>query len=68
LARWELTHCRCFPLVKGCEGKVMEYVGGGFVIAGARCLPLEVWVQGERAPGQVTTSFGAGGRCASNET
>jgi hypothetical protein len=49
---------------KGCEEQFMEYVGGGLVIAGERCLPLDVWVEGERGPRRVAVSFGAGARCA----
>jgi hypothetical protein len=48
---------------KACEGQFMEYVGGGFVVAGARCLPLDVWVEGERAPQRLVASFGRGEVC-----
>jgi hypothetical protein len=49
---------------KGCNGQFMEYVGGGFVIAGKRCLPLDLWVDEERGPRRVAASFGAGESCA----
>jgi hypothetical protein len=49
---------------KGCNGQFMEYVGGGFVIAGKRCLPLDLWVEGERGARRVAASFGAGEGCA----
>jgi hypothetical protein len=48
---------------KGCEGKVMEYVGGGFVVAGKHCLPLDIWVQGSGASVRNVVSFGAGEDC-----
>jgi hypothetical protein len=38
----------------------MTQFNGGFVVAGARCLPLEVRVQGEERTIPVTLSFGAG--------
>jgi hypothetical protein len=34
--------------------------GRGFVIAGARCLPLDVWVDGETKPMRALISFAAG--------
>jgi hypothetical protein len=40
----------------------MTQFNGGFVVAGARCLPLEVLVRGEQGTIPVTLSFGAG-RC-----
>jgi len=50
------------PVVRfaACEGKVMEYVGGGFVVAGERCLPLDIWVQESGAPLRTVVSFGSG--------
>jgi hypothetical protein len=41
----------------------MEYVGGGFVIAGARCLPLDIWVEGEEEPRRIVASFGVPEGC-----
>jgi hypothetical protein len=35
--------------------------GRGFVVAGARCLPLNVWVDGEAEPIRTLISFAAGG-------
>jgi hypothetical protein len=49
---------------KGCAGKFMEYVGGGFVIAGARCLPLDYWVDKEDVARRLVVSFGKRGECA----
>ena len=40
----------------------MTQFNGGFVVAGARCVPLEVFVRGEQRTIPVTLSFG-GGRC-----
>jgi hypothetical protein len=41
----------------------MTQFNGGFVVAGARCLPLEVLVRGQERTIPVALSFGAG-RCA----
>ncbi|MGH2837174.1 MAG: hypothetical protein ACRDJY_02360 [Thermoleophilaceae bacterium] len=49
---------------KGCPGEFMEYVGGGLVIAGARCLPLDVWVEREDEPQRVVAAFGVREGCA----
>jgi hypothetical protein len=49
---------------KGCDTKVMQYVGGGFVVAGKRCLPLDIWVDGREGPLRAVASFGAGARCS----
>jgi hypothetical protein len=35
--------------------------GRGFVVTGARCLPLDVWVDGEAQPMRTLISFAAGG-------
>jgi hypothetical protein len=43
--------------------KAMTQFNGGLVVAGVRCLPLEVFVRGEGQTIPVTLSFGAG-RCA----
>jgi hypothetical protein len=53
------------PIVrfKGCRDKVMEYVGGGFVVAGKRCLPLDIHVEGTQVPLRITASFGEDDRC-----
>ena len=48
---------------KGCAGKFMEYVGGGFVVAGARCLPLDIWVEGDAEPRRIVASFGVREGC-----
>jgi hypothetical protein len=41
----------------------MTQFNGGFVVAGVRCVPLEVLVRGQEATTPVTLSFGAG-RCS----
>jgi hypothetical protein len=41
----------------------MTQFNGGFVVAGVRCVPLEVLVRGQEGTTPVTLSFGAG-RCA----
>jgi hypothetical protein len=53
------------PIVRfqGCRDQVMEYVGGGFVVAGPRCLPLDIHVEETTTPLRLTASFGQGTRC-----
>jgi hypothetical protein len=41
----------------------MTQFNGAFVVAGARCVPLQIYVRGEQGTIPVTLSFGAG-RCA----
>ena len=41
----------------------MTQFNGAFVVAGVRCVPLEVLVRGQEGTSPVTLSFGAG-RCA----
>jgi hypothetical protein len=41
----------------------MTQFNGGFVVAGARCVPIEVFVQGQKRSIRRTLSFGKG-RCA----
>jgi hypothetical protein len=36
---------------------------GGLVVAGARCLPLHIWVEGREQPLRRVVSFGMGGVC-----
>ena len=43
-------------------GQISE-IPGGLVVAGARCLPLEVRVQGRKRPIRRTIAFGRGVRC-----
>ena len=47
------------PCTKG-RGKFTDFPGG-FVVAGARCLSLNVWVR--KRPIHRALSFGAGDRC-----
>ena len=49
------------PFRKG-RGPISEFPGG-LVVAGARCLPLDVWVEGSTTPIRRTVSFGVGDRC-----
>ena len=52
---------RLEPCTKG-RGRFTEFPGG-FVVAGARCLPLNAWVAGSSTPIHRALSFGAGDRC-----
>ena len=44
------------------RGRFTE-IPGGLVVAGARCLPLDVWVEGRATPIRRTLSFGMGDVC-----
>jgi hypothetical protein len=50
------------PCAKG-TGEYTQYPGG-LVIAGARCLPLNVWIDGRESPVRRVLSFGVGNRCS----
>jgi hypothetical protein len=52
---------RLEPCTKG-RGRFTEFPGG-LVVAGARCLQLDVWVAGSGMPIERALSFGAGERC-----
>jgi hypothetical protein len=52
---------RLEPCTDG-RGRFTEFPGG-FVVAGAHCLPLNVWVAGSSTPIHRALSFGAGDQC-----
>lgn len=54
--------CKKGESVVGAPLNAMTQFNGSFVVAGARCVPLEVLVRGLDGPIPVTLSFGAG-RC-----
>lgn len=53
--------CKRGERIVGAPLNAMTQFNGGVVVAGARCLPLEVLVRGLDGPIPVTLSFGAGG-------
>ena len=52
--------CKKGETAVGAPPNAMTQFNGSFVIAGARCLPLEVLVRGEERTIPITLSFGSG--------
>ena len=45
--------------LRACDDTETQF-NGGFIVAGAQCAPLDVFVEGQSAPIRVTLSFGMG--------